>query len=106
MPRRTSSRVGTGMTTLSMIDRCRTGDDILRHNPPRAQRKACIAGLQRAGRATSRALVEAALDRIADPVGEGKRAFVKVYGDNARAAADAHDKLRAAGYVASPLAGI
>jgi len=26
------------------------GDDILRHNPPRAQRKACIAGLRRAGR--------------------------------------------------------
>ena len=59
-----------------------------------------------AGRTTSRALVEAALDRIADPAGEGKRAFVKVYGDNARAAADAHDKLRAAGYVAWPLAGI
>ncbi|HKX10544.1 MAG TPA: amidase [Stellaceae bacterium] len=59
-----------------------------------------------AGRTTSRALVEEALARIADPAGEGKRAFVKVYGDTARAAADAQDKLRAAGYVASPLAGI
>jgi aspartyl-tRNA(Asn)/glutamyl-tRNA(Gln) amidotransferase subunit A len=59
-----------------------------------------------AGRTTSRALVEAALERIADPAGEGKRAFVKVYADGARAAADAQDKLRAAGYVASPLAGI
>jgi aspartyl-tRNA(Asn)/glutamyl-tRNA(Gln) amidotransferase subunit A len=59
-----------------------------------------------AGRTTSRALVEAALERIADPAGEGKRAFVKVYGESARAAADAQDKLRAAGYVASPLAGI
>ena len=59
-----------------------------------------------AGRTTSRALVEAALERIADPSGEGQRAFVKVYADSARAAADAQDKLRAAGYVASPLAGI
>jgi aspartyl-tRNA(Asn)/glutamyl-tRNA(Gln) amidotransferase subunit A len=58
------------------------------------------------GRTTSRALVEAALDRIADPAGEGKRAFLKVYADAARAAADAQDKLRGAGYVASPLAGI
>lgn len=59
-----------------------------------------------AGRTTSRALVEASLARIADPAGEGKRAFLKVYGESARAAADAQDKLRAAGYVASPLAGI
>lgn len=59
-----------------------------------------------AGRTTSRALVEAALERIADPAGEGKRAFVKVYADHARAAAEAQDKLRAAGYVASPLAGL
>ncbi len=59
-----------------------------------------------AGRTTSRDLVEAALARIADPAGEGKRAFVKVYADTARAAAEAQDGLRAAGYVASPLAGI
>ena len=49
-----------------------------------------------AGRTTSRALVDAALDRIADPAGEGKRAFLKVYAECARAAADAQDKLRAA----------
>jgi aspartyl-tRNA(Asn)/glutamyl-tRNA(Gln) amidotransferase subunit A len=59
-----------------------------------------------AGRTTSRALVEAALVRIADPAGEGSRVFVKVYDGAARAAADADDKLRAAGYVASALAGI
>src|SRR6202011_4023382 len=59
-----------------------------------------------AGRTTSRELVEAALARIADPAGEGKRAFVKVYDAAARAAADAQDRLRKAGYVASPLAGI
>jgi aspartyl-tRNA(Asn)/glutamyl-tRNA(Gln) amidotransferase subunit A len=59
-----------------------------------------------AGRTTSRTLVEDALARIADPAGEGKRAFVTVYADAARAAAEAQDRLRAVGYVASPLAGI
>ncbi len=59
-----------------------------------------------AGRTTSRELVEAALARIADPAGEGSRVFVKVYDAAARAAAEAQDRLRAAGYVASPLAGI
>jgi aspartyl-tRNA(Asn)/glutamyl-tRNA(Gln) amidotransferase subunit A len=59
-----------------------------------------------AGRTTSRALVEEALARIADPAGEGKRVFVKVYAEAASAAAEAQDRLRAAGYVASPLAGI
>src|SRR5580704_15785284 len=50
-----------------------------------------------AGRTTSRALVEEALARIADPAGEGSRVFVKVYADRARAAADGQDLLRAAG---------
>jgi aspartyl-tRNA(Asn)/glutamyl-tRNA(Gln) amidotransferase subunit A len=59
-----------------------------------------------AGRTTSRALVEAALARITDSAGEGSRAFVKVYHEAARAAADAQDRLREAGYVASPLAGL
>src|SRR5260221_8521566 len=55
-----------------------------------------------AGRTTSRELVEAALSRIADPAGEGARTFVKIYADGARAAADAQDRLRRAGYVAPP----
>jgi aspartyl-tRNA(Asn)/glutamyl-tRNA(Gln) amidotransferase subunit A len=59
-----------------------------------------------AGRTTSRELVEAALARIADPAGEGARSFTKVYADGARLAADAQDRLRQAGYVASPLAGL
>jgi aspartyl-tRNA(Asn)/glutamyl-tRNA(Gln) amidotransferase subunit A len=59
-----------------------------------------------AGHTTSRALVEGALARIANPAGEGSRTFIKVYGDQARAAADAQDQLRKAGYVASPLAGL
>lgn len=58
------------------------------------------------GSTTSRALVEEALTRIADPAGEGARTFVAIYGDRARAAADAQDLLRRAGYVASPLAGL
>jgi len=59
-----------------------------------------------AGRTTSSTLVEEALARIANPAGEGRRTFVKVYADAARAAAEAQDRLRAAGYVASPLAGL
>jgi aspartyl-tRNA(Asn)/glutamyl-tRNA(Gln) amidotransferase subunit A len=58
------------------------------------------------GRTSSRQLIEAALAQIADPAGEGARTFVKVYRDSARAAADAQDQLRKAGYVASPLAGL
>src|SRR6267378_1139955 len=58
------------------------------------------------GRTSSRELIEAALAQIADPAGEGARTFVKVYGDSARAAADAQDRLRKAGYIASPLAGL
>lgn len=59
-----------------------------------------------AGRTTSRALVEQALARIADPAGEGARAFLKVYADTARAEADLADRLRAAGIVRSPVDGL
>src|SRR5215471_9997033 len=58
------------------------------------------------GRTTSRKLTEEALARIADPKGEGQRAFVKVYKTQALAAADASDALRKAGLAPSPLAGI
>lgn len=57
-----------------------------------------------AGRTTARALVEACLDRIADPGGEGARAFVRVY--DARASADAMDALRRAGRAPGPFAGL
>jgi len=57
-------------------------------------------------RTTSRELIETALARIADPTGEGARAFVKVYAENARVAADAQHRLRKAGYIVSPLAGL
>jgi aspartyl-tRNA(Asn)/glutamyl-tRNA(Gln) amidotransferase subunit A len=65
-----------------------------------------LAGDLAAGRTTSRALVDTALDRIADPAGQGGVVFTEVDACNARAAADANDRLRAAGTVLSPLAGI
>src|SRR4051812_30668198 len=59
-----------------------------------------------AGRASSRQLTEEALERIEDSDGEGSRAFVKVWRDQALASADASDRLRHAGLVPSLLAGI
>ena len=59
-----------------------------------------------AGRTTSRALIERALARIADPAGEGGRAFLKVYADQARAQADAVDALRRVGRAPGPYAGL
>src|SRR5438874_12202294 len=76
------------------------------HEISRRPTLAALAADLAAGRTTSRELVEAALDRIADPAGEGVRALLKVYGREARAVADAQDQLRQSGYVASPLAGI
>jgi aspartyl-tRNA(Asn)/glutamyl-tRNA(Gln) amidotransferase subunit A len=58
------------------------------------------------GRATARELVETALARIADPAGEGSRAFIKVHATQARAMADATDTLRRAGRAPSRYAGI
>ncbi|MGG5817622.1 amidase [Falsiroseomonas sp. HW251] len=59
-----------------------------------------------AGRTTSVSLVEGALSRIADPAGEGARAFIAVQADQARASAAAMDALRAAGRAPGPWAGI
>ena len=59
-----------------------------------------------AGRVTSRALVEVCLDRIADGDGEGSRTFLKVYADEARAAAEAVDRARSLGMAPTPYAGI
>ncbi|MGN6805315.1 MAG: amidase [Trinickia sp.] len=58
------------------------------------------------GKTTSRVLVETALERIGDPAGQGSTVFMQADAEAARAAADAHDRLRAAGTVLSPLAGI
>ena len=49
------------------------------------------------GKTTSERLVRECLERIADPAGEGARAFIKVYAEPALAAARASDAARAAG---------
>ena len=65
-----------------------------------------LAGDLAAGRTTSRALIETALERIAEPTGEGARAFMKVYAASARADADHADRLRKAGVVRSVVDGL
>jgi aspartyl-tRNA(Asn)/glutamyl-tRNA(Gln) amidotransferase subunit A len=58
------------------------------------------------GLSTSRALMEAALERIDAHRTSGGVAYISVDADAARAAAAASDRARAAGRVASPLAGL
>jgi len=59
-----------------------------------------------AGRTSSRELVEQALARIADPAGEGARAFLQVDAEAARAEADHADRLRKAGVRRSEVDGL
>ena len=59
-----------------------------------------------AGRTSSRELVEQALARIADPAGEGARAFLQVHAERARAEADHCDRLRKQGVRRSPVDGL
>jgi aspartyl-tRNA(Asn)/glutamyl-tRNA(Gln) amidotransferase subunit A len=54
---------------------------------------------------SSRDRLEAALSRIADPQGEGSRAFRKLYAEEARAAADAADARARFGHGLGPLDG-
>src|SRR5713226_6040328 len=58
------------------------------------------------GRTSARKLVEECLAKIADPSGEGARAFIHVDGEGALGAADAMDRLRKAHAAPSPFAGI
>ena len=58
------------------------------------------------GKTSSEQLVRACLEKITDPDGEGQRVFIKIYAEEAHAAARACDIARAEGNVASPLAGI
>ncbi len=58
------------------------------------------------GRTSARKLVDECIARIADPAGEGIRAFMHVDREAAIAAADAMDHLRAAKAAPSPYAGI
>ncbi len=65
-----------------------------------------LADLLGAGKVSARDLVETALGRIEDPVGEGSRAFVSVAAERARAEADGIDRARAAGGRVGPYGGI
>ncbi len=68
-----------------------------------------LDGLSRqlsAGKITSRELVEQSLSKIADPPGEGARAFISVDAEGARAAADFSDGLRRQNREPSAYAGI
>ncbi|WP_316157342.1 amidase [Cupriavidus sp. BIC8F] len=65
-----------------------------------------LAASLNAGRTTSVALTEQALARINSHRAAGGAAFVEVDDKGALAAAAAADQARAAGYVASPLAGL
>src|SRR3954471_14499210 len=58
------------------------------------------------GRITSRELVEQALGRIGDAAGEGSRAFIKPYAEQARVDADYSDRLRKAGVRRSAVDGL
>jgi aspartyl-tRNA(Asn)/glutamyl-tRNA(Gln) amidotransferase subunit A len=64
-----------------------------------------IRAQTRGGPASSRDRLEEALRRIADPTGEGARACLTVYGEAARAAADAADSRARAGISLGPLDG-
>jgi aspartyl-tRNA(Asn)/glutamyl-tRNA(Gln) amidotransferase subunit A len=68
-----------------------------------------IASIQRdlvSGKTRARALIEDSLARIADPAGEGSRAFLTVYADQARAEADLVDEARRRALPLPPFAGI
>jgi len=58
------------------------------------------------GKVTARQLAEESLARIADPAGEGARAFIHVDTSKVTHEADAQDALRRAGRAPSPFAGI
>lgn len=58
------------------------------------------------GMLSARDLVDQALEAIADPAGEGSKAFLTVAADRARAQADHYDAERAAGRPLPPFAGL
>jgi aspartyl-tRNA(Asn)/glutamyl-tRNA(Gln) amidotransferase subunit A len=65
-----------------------------------------LAAQLAAGQTSSRQLVEQCLERATAPQGEGARVFTRICAEQARAAAQAMDQLRAAGAAPSPFAGI
>jgi aspartyl-tRNA(Asn)/glutamyl-tRNA(Gln) amidotransferase subunit A len=73
---------------------------------PNAPTLASLANDLESGRTSSRKLVDACLARIADPSGEGARAFIHVDAEAAIEAAEAMDRLREVKAAPSPFAGI
>ena len=65
-----------------------------------------IATLLDLGKVTSSELVDAAMEEIENDKGQGRTAFIKSYPAQAKVQAIAIDKLRAAGVVLSPIAGV
>src|SRR5216683_3356526 len=75
-------------------------------NLPKLPTLSALADDLEAGRTFARRLVEECLAKIADPAGEGQRAFIHVDKDAALDAADAMDRLRKANAAPSRFAGI
>ena len=73
---------------------------------PDTQTLATLAADLAAGRTTARALVDGCLAKIADPQGEGARAFIHVDAEAAIEAAEAMDRLREVKAAPSSFAGI
>jgi aspartyl-tRNA(Asn)/glutamyl-tRNA(Gln) amidotransferase subunit A len=67
---------------------------------------ASLAADLASGRTSSRKLIDQCLARIADPAGEGQRAFIHVDAEAAIEAAEAMDRLREVNAAPSPFAGI
>ncbi len=74
--------------------------------PPPMQTVNQLAEALASGHIRARKLVDQALERIADPSGEGARAFMSVAAQSAQAQADEVDRKRAAGEPLPPFAGI
>src|SRR3981189_1870358 len=76
-------------------------------NPmPNSPTLAALAGDLASARPSARKLVDACLARIADPAGEGARAFIHVDAEAAIEAAEAMDRLREGNAAPSRYAGI
>ncbi len=73
---------------------------------PNTPTLASLAADLDSGATSARKLVEECLAKIADPSGEGSRAFIHVDKEGALGAADAMDRLRKAHAAPSPFAGI
>src|ERR1700757_1897845 len=73
---------------------------------PKNPTLASLAADLASGATSARKLVEECIARIADPAGEGQRAFIHVDRDAALEAADAMDRLRKANAAPSRFAGI